>query len=40
MASIAVAIPTDLFVLMPDRIVLAITEAEVNQRLDREDRGR
>jgi hypothetical protein len=30
---IAVAIPTDMFVPMTDRIVLAITEAEVSQRL-------
>jgi hypothetical protein len=31
--SVAVAIPTDMFVRMADRIVLAITEAEVSQRL-------
>jgi hypothetical protein len=33
--SIAVAIPTYMFMPMTDRIVLAITEAEVGQRLDR-----
>ena len=35
---IAVAIPTDMFVLITDRIVLSITEAEVSQRLARADR--
>jgi hypothetical protein len=38
--SVAVAIPTDMFVLMTDRIVLSITEAEVSQRLARADRRR
>jgi sporulation protein YlmC with PRC-barrel domain len=38
--SVAVAIPTDMFVLITDRIVLSITEAEVSQRLARADRGR
>jgi hypothetical protein len=38
--SVAVAIPTDMFVLITDRIVLAITEAEVSQRLARADRRR
>jgi hypothetical protein len=33
--SVAVAIPTDMFVRMADRIVLAITDAEVSQRLAR-----
>ena len=33
--SVAVAIPTDTFVLITDRIVLSITEAEVSQRLAR-----
>jgi hypothetical protein len=36
--SVAVAIPTDMFVLITDRIVLSITEAEVRQRLARADR--
>jgi PRC-barrel domain len=40
MGSIAVAIPTDIFVPMTDRIVLAITEAEVSQRLARADHRR
>jgi hypothetical protein len=40
LGSIAVAIPTDMFVLMTDRIVLAITEAEVSQRLARAGRRR
>ena len=40
MASIAVAIPTDMFALMTDRIALAITEAEVSQRLASADRRR
>ena len=38
--SVAVAIPTDMFMLITDRIVLAITEAEVSQRLARADRRR
>ena len=38
--SVAVAIPTDMFVLRTDRIVLSITEAEVSQRLARADRRR
>ena len=38
--SVAVAIPTDTFVLITDRIVLSITEAEVSQRLARADRRR
>jgi len=40
MGPIAVAIPTDMFVLTTDRVVLAITEAEVSQRLARGDRRR
>ena len=40
MGPIAVAIPTDMFAPMTDRIVLAITEAEVSQRLARAGRGR
>ena len=38
--SVAVAIPTDTFVLITDRIVRSITEAEVSQRLARAGRGR
>ena len=38
--SVAVAIPTDMFMLITDRIVLSITEAEVSQRLARAGRGR
>jgi hypothetical protein len=38
--SVAAAIPTDMFVLITDRIVLSITEAEVSQRLARADRRR
>jgi len=38
--SVAVAIPTDMFVLISDRIVLSITEAEVSQRLARANRRR
>ena len=38
--SVAAAIPTDMFVLMTDRVVLAITAAEVSQRLARADRRR
>ena len=38
--SVAVAIPTDMFMLITDRIVLSITEAEVSQRLARADRRR
>jgi len=37
MGSIAVAIPPDMFVLMTDRILLAITKLEVSQRLARAD---
>jgi hypothetical protein len=40
MGPIAVAIPTDMFAPMTDRIALAITEAEVSQRLARADRRR
>jgi len=35
--SVAVAIPTDMFELITDRIVLSITETEVSQRLARAD---
>jgi hypothetical protein len=35
---VAVAIPIDMFVLTTDRIVLSITEAEVDQRLATADR--
>jgi len=38
--SVAVAIPTDMFVVMSDRIILSITEAEVSQRLAGTDRRR
>src|SRR5262245_28257575 len=38
--SVAVAIPTDMFVLMTDHIVLAITEAQISQRLARANRRR
>ena len=38
--SVAAAIPTDMFVLITDRIVLSMTEAEVSQRLARADRRR
>jgi hypothetical protein len=38
--SVSVAIPTDMFVLITDRIVMAITAAEVGQRLARADRRR
>jgi len=38
--SVAVAIPTDMFLLITDRIVLSITEAEISQRLARRDRRR
>jgi hypothetical protein len=38
--SVAVAISTDMFVLMTDRIVLAISEAEISQRLAGADRRR
>jgi len=35
--SVAAAIPTDMFELITDRIVLSITETEVSQRLARAD---
>jgi hypothetical protein len=38
--SVAAAIPTDMFVVMTDRIVLAITEAEISRRLARADHRR
>ena len=38
--SVAAAIPTDMFVLITDRIVLSITENEVSQRLARAGRRR
>jgi hypothetical protein len=38
--SVAVGIPTDMFVLMSDHIVLAITEAEVGERLTGANPGR
>ena len=40
MGPVAVAIPADMFVLKSDRIVLAITEVELSQRLARAERPR
>jgi hypothetical protein len=38
--SVAVAIPSGMFLVITDRIVLSITEAEISQRLARRDRRR